>query len=192
MGPSGEFADDGSAVIECKIPQDEREAEEWAERTLVFRTRPLGSEKMVLVDAGAMLSAEEMMREEDASDAVCLYLHQAVSETIDLEETMNPDWVMGEGFSFRVGHQMADGMGAYILAGDFLKFFAEQLGGRSEKKFDWGTASNNVPEPWVRMMNANQQTCGEEFEDNVKKNTHLVLETIVRAVRLAESNPQLT
>lgn len=179
MGPNGEFAEDGSAMIECEIPADKHDAGRWAGRTMAFGTGPSGS-----AHSEAMLSAEKMMREEEVSDAVCVYLHPTFSTS--------PAQVFGAGFSFRVGHQMADGMGAYIIAGYFLRFLAEGLGGRHEEDLHWRDATKHLPEPWVKMMNAYQQTAGKEFEANVAKNTALVLETVVCLLCHKSSVPALT
>jgi len=83
-------------------------------------------------------------------------------------------------------------LGAYIIAGSFLRFLAEGLGGRHEEDLDWGDAAKHLPEPWVRMMNAYQQTAGKDFEANVAKNTALVLETIVCLLYHKSSVPALT
>lgn len=81
--------------------------------------------------------------------------------------------------AFRVDHMTADGVGAYILVAHFLKFLAHAVGGR-EETFDWAALNWKIPMPWVGMMNADQRTEGNEFEDGVQDLTSLVMEANVR------------
>lgn len=176
MGPMGNLDADGSAVIGCEIPASEEEAVGWMERTLILSN----SDERDWVGEKAMSSAEEMMREKkDGDDPICLCLHRAYLGGPKSEDTYD---VTGTGFSFRVDHQMADGIGAYIIAGSFFNLLAAEIGGRSNPKVDWREATNNLPVPWVQMMNADQQTEGKDFEENVRRNTNLVLEAMVCTV----------
>ena len=87
--------------------------------------------------------------------------------------------VVGTEFCFRVDYQLADGMGVYILAGNFFKIFAKEASRDNDEKIEWEKAVENIPEPWVFMMNAKQETEGKGFEEMVTKNAELVLEAIV-------------
>ena len=162
--------------IECEIPMHEQKAREWARRTMTLVPSPDG-----LGTAEAVSSPEKTLREkndheESDRNAVCICLHTMFSRE---KETLE---VGGAAFSFRVDHQIIDGIGAYIIAGSFLKLFARALGEGTEQYIDWydrSRARQCVPEPWVGMMNANQQTSGKLFEANIKRNAALLLRSLV-------------
>ena len=169
---SGDFVG-GNAIMECQIPRTDGEANDWAGRTSYLEG--------TVLEADPMLSAERQMREHDVSDPVCLQLNAIASQDADNEH------VLGSEFCFRVDHQLADGMGVYILAGNFFKILAGEVGREESEKIEWAKAAENIPEPWVRMMNVNQKTESKHFEERVKKNAELVLESVVRSIRYSSS-----
>ena len=162
---SGEFNTDGSPIMECRIPMSETEAQEWVEKTLYLGDSGL--------DSQTESSAESQIRMESVEDPVCVRLNHIRGPN----SHYGP--VVGADFCFRVDHQLADGMGVYILAGNFLKIFGQEVGRENDEKIEWEKAVENIPEPWILMMNAKQETGGGSFEERVKKNTELVLEAIV-------------
>lgn len=165
---SGDFVG-GNAIMECQIPRTDGEANDWARRTSYLED--------TVLEADPMLSAERQMREHDISDPVCLQLNAIASQDADNEH------VLGSEFCFRVDHQLADGMGVYILAGNFFKILAGEVGREESEKIEWAKAAENIPEPWVRMMNANQKAESKHFEERGKKNAELVLESVVCSIR---------
>lgn len=158
LGPSNELWDDGSILLELEIPGPDGEAEEWMRRSLYFGICEEGK------------SAEEDKRQAVIRDPVCVRLNARVNQESK---------VAGAEFVFRIDHATADGVGAYIVVANFLKFLAHAIGGR-EETFDWAASNGKLPMPWVGMMNADQKTEGKEFEDGVKKLTSLVLDASVR------------
>ena len=162
---SGDLNADGSPIMECKIPSSETEAEAWLARTLYLGHIDLD----VLIKS----SAESQIRTEVVEDPVCARLNCIIRSESHYEP------VVGAEFCFRVDHQLADGMGVYILAGNFLRIFAREVSRDKDEKIDWEKAGANIPEPWVLMMNAKQKTEGKGFEEKVTRNTELVLEAIV-------------
>ncbi len=162
---SGEFNADGSAIMECKIPSSETEAEEWVAKTLYLGNTDL--------DVQTESSAESQIRAEVVEDPVCARLNYISRPNSHYEP------VVGAEFSFRIDHQLTDGMGVYTLAGNFLKILAKEVSRDKDEKIEWEKAVENIPEPWVLMMNAEQKTEGKGFEERVRKNCELVLETIV-------------
>lgn len=162
---SGEFNADGSPIMECRIPISETEAQEWVAKTLYLGDTGL--------DLQTESSAENQIRMESVEDPVCVRLNYIRRPDSHYEP------VVGADFCFRVDHQLADGMGVYILAGNFLEIFAKEVGRDNDEKIEWEKAVENIPEPWVLMMNAKQETGGDSFEERVKENTELVLEAIV-------------
>ena len=162
---SGEYNADGSAIMESKIPTSETEADEWVTKTLY-----LGDTNL---DVETQSSAESQIRMEVVDDPVCARLNYIGK----LNSHYEP--VVGAEFCFRVDHQLADGMGVYILAGNFLKIFAKEVSRDKDEKIEWEKAVGNIPEPWVLIMNAKQKTEGKGFEERVTKNVELVLEATV-------------
>ena len=162
---SGEFNADGSPIMECKIPSSEAEAEEWVAKTLY-----LGDTNLDLQTGS---SAESQIRKEVVEDPVCVRLNY-ISKPKSHNEPK-----FGAEFCFRVDHQLADGMGVYILAGNFLRIFAKEVSRDEGEKIEWEKAVGNIPEPWVLIMNAKQKTEGKDFEERATKNTELVLEAMV-------------
>lgn len=157
LGPSSEQGEDGSILLELKIPVSERETREWMRRSLFLGTCVEGK------------SAEEEMRQAVIRDPVCVRLNARVDQDSK---------VFGAEFAFRVDHLTADGVGAYIVTACFLKFLANAVGGR-EEAFDWEAWKETLPTPWVGMMNTHPRTEGKEFEEGVKKTTNLVMEASV-------------
>ncbi len=162
---SGEFNADGSPIMECKIPSSETEAEEWVAKTLYLGDTDL--------DVQTESSAESQIRMEVVEDPVCARLNYISRPKSHYEP------VVGAEFCFRVDHQLADGMGVYILAGNFLKIFAKEVSRDQDERIEWEKAVGNIPEPWILMMNAKQKIEGKSFEERVTKNAELVLEAIV-------------
>ena len=162
---SGGYNTDGSPIMECRIPLSETEAQEWVAKTLYLGDTGL--------DSQTESSAEDQIRMESVEYPVCVRLNHT------RRPNSHYDPIVGADFCFRVDHQLADGMGVYILAGNFLKVFAQEVGRDNGEKIEWEKAVENIPEPWVLMMNAKQETGGDIFEERVTKNTELVLEAIV-------------
>lgn len=158
LRPSSEQSEDGSILLELKIPGSVEEARDWMSTSLYIGICEEGK------------SAEEEMRQAVIGDPVCVRLNAKR----DKESR-----VAGGEFAFRVDHMTADGVGAYILAAYFLKFLAHAVGGR-EETFDWAALSGKLPMPWVKIMNDDQKTEGEAFEEGVKNLTNLVMEASVR------------
>lgn len=154
LGPSSEQGEDGSILLELKIPGSDGEAREWMRRSLFFGTCEEGN------------SAEEEMRQAVITHPVCVRL----TARVDQEGK-----VAGAEFAFRVDHMTADGVGAYILAGCYFEFLAHAVSGR-EATLDWEALKGKLPMPWVGMMNSEQRTEGKEFEEGVKNLTNLVME----------------
>ena len=157
LEPSSEQGEDGSILLELKIPVSERETRDWMRRSLFLGTCVEGK------------SAEEEMRQAVIRDPVCVRLNARVDQDSK---------VFGAEFAFRVDHLTADGVGAYIVTACFLKFLANAVSGR-EETFDWEAWKETLPTPWVGMMNTHQRTEGKEFEEGVKKTTNLVMEASV-------------
>ena len=165
---SGEFDADGSPIMECKIPSSETEAEEWVAKTLY-----LGDNNL---DVQTESSAESQIRMEVVDDPVCARLNY-----ISRPKSHNEP-AFGAEFCLRVDHQLADGMGVYILTGNFLRILAKEVSrDKDDEKIEWEKAVGNITEPWVLMMNAKQKTEGKDFEERATKNTELVLEAMVCA-----------
>ena len=162
---SGEVNADGSPLMECKIPNSETEAEEWVARTLYLGDTDL--------EVQTESSAESQMRMEVVEDPVCARLNYIGRPNSHSEP------VAGTEFCFRVDHQLADGMGVYILVGNFLKILAKEVRRDKDEKIEWEKAVGNIPEPWIVMMNAQQKIEGKEFEERVTKNAERVLEALV-------------
>ena len=162
---SGDSNADGSPIMECKIPISETEADKWLAKTLYLGHMDL--------DVQTKSSAESQIRMEVVEDPVCARLNY-----ISRPESHHEP-VVGAEFCFRVDHQLADGMGVYILAGNFLRIFAREVIKEKDEKIEWEKAVANIPEPWVLMMNAKQKTEGKDFEERVTRNVELVLEAIV-------------
>ena len=163
---SGELNADGAPIMECKIPNSETEAEEWLAKTLY-----LGH---IDLDVQTKSSAESQIRMEVVEDPVCARLNYISRPESHYEP------IVGAELRFRVDHQLADGMGVYILAGNFLRIFAREMSTEKDDKIEWEKAVANIPEPWVLMMNAKQKIEGKGFEERVTRNAELVLEAIVR------------
>ena len=87
--------------MECKIPSSEQEAEEWVARTLYLGDTDL--------DVQTETSAESQLRVEAVKDPVCARLN-CIGRPNSHHEPVG-----GAEFCFRVDHQLADGMGVYIL-----------------------------------------------------------------------------
>lgn len=157
LGPSSGQGDDGSILLELKVPGSDGEAREWMRRSLFFGICEEGKR------------VEEEMRHTVPSQPVCVRLNARVDQECK---------VSGVDFAFRVDHMTADGVGAYIVTACFLKFLANAVGGR-EQTFDWKALNGEIPTPWVGMMNTDQRTEGKEFDEGAKSLTNLVMEANV-------------
>ena len=111
LRPSSEQWDDGSILFELKIPGSNGEAREWMGRSLYLGICEEGK------------SAEEEMRQAVIVDPVCMRLNARVDQESK---------VAGGEFAFRMDHATVDGVGAYIVVANFLKFLAHAIGGRAD------------------------------------------------------------
>lgn len=157
LGPSSEQGDDGSILVQLKIPGSVEEVIEWMRRSLFFGVY----EKC--------RSAEEEMRKAAIEEPVSVRLN-----VISDPESK----VSGAEFAFRLDHLTADGVGAYIVTACFLNFLVNAMGGRDET-LNWESLKGKLPTPWLGMMNTAQRTEGHEFEEGVKKLTNLEMEASV-------------
>ena len=165
---SGDFAADGSAIMECQIPRSKEEAQEWVARTLFVGH--------AATDAQTAPGAEALIQTEAIDDPVGARLNSS------LRPNSHSKLVIGGDFSFRVDHRLADGMGVYILAGNFFRILALEVSRDDKaKEMEWEQAAQNIPSPWVFIMNAKQEIEGENFEEMARQNTELVLESTVRS-----------
>ena len=157
LKPSSGQAEDGSLLLELSIPESDREATEWAKRSLFLDTCEDGK------------SVEDEMMQAGIEEPVGLRLNARVDQE---------GKVVAAEFAFRADHLTTDGVGAYVLAGCFFKFLAHAVGGR-EEIFDWDALRRKVPIPWVDMMNSAQRTEGKEFEEGIRVLTNLLTEAAV-------------
>lgn len=174
---TGDFNADGSAIMQCEIPRHERVVKDWVKRTFL-----LGIEGP---HAGGVASVEvEMRGKEITTDPVSVLWHATYSKPeipgirrrrLNLE---NLPQFIGAAFCLKVDHGLADGIGAYVLAGKYLKLVGEELGGRAAETMKWAKAVDNLPKAWVRMVNKEQKTGGEEFEKDVRALTELMTESL--------------
>lgn len=175
---SGEYNEDGSVVMQCEIPQDERVAEDW-----LLRTFSTGIDLIVKGDAEAMAAVEQEMRKQSVhTNPIAVRLHVLSENPIVTPEDCQQRRASGDSskyraaFCFRADHGLTDGMGAYMIAGKYLKLLAEILGSKQEdKKIDWTKAIDRVPKPWVQMLNKQQKLKGPDFEAAVIENTEIVM-----------------
>lgn len=172
---SGRFYPDGSAIMQCEIPMDEAAARAWVGRTCHTVLDPVGV-------IGAMEVAEEAMRKRKFADPVAVILQATYSQSAEGKSTST-----GAAFSMRVDHGLADGMGAYLLAGKYFRILGEELGGREEEQIDWKEAARRIPKCWVELLNEEQRTEGEDFEEAVRCNINLVMESTVRLATFPRS-----
>lgn len=163
--------------MQCEIPQHGIIAEDWVKRTFFVGVGP--------PQHGEMAPVEVDMREQEISvDPVSVLWHATNSRSKDpgklmgrSEEEVLPQ-LIGAKFCLRVDHGLTDGMGAYIVAGKYLKLVGEELGGRADEGIEWAKAARNMPKAWVEMLNEKQKTDGKEFEEVVEENTDLVMESL--------------
>ena len=159
--------------MQCEIPQHGIVAEDWVKRTFFVGSDPL--------QQGDMAPVELDMREHEITvDPVSVLWHATYSRPENPETLMGRSeetlpQLIGAKFCLRVDHGLADGMGAYIVAGKYLKLVAEELGGRADNGIEWAKAAGNMPKAWVEMLNEKQKTTGKEFEEGVEENTKLVM-----------------
>lgn len=146
LRPSSGQGEDGSLLLELSIPESDREATEWAKRSLFLDT---------CEDAK---SVEEELRQAVIEEPVGLRFNARVDQEGN---------VAGAEFAFRSDHMTTDVVGAYMLAGQFFEFLAHAVGGM-EETFDWEAVKRKVPMPWIDMMNSEQSTEGKVFEEGIR------------------------
>ena len=161
---SGKFDASGNSIMQCELPQDEDALLAWSKRTLYFNLDQVDEKDM-------MNAAEEYLRRQTFTDSVGVCLHCS-----NIEPQRAARRLTEVAFSMRVDHGLADGIGAYILAGKYLKILGEELHSQSSDHRDWTSSKERIPKAWVQMLNPEQKTTGDEFEQNVRKTTELVLE----------------
>ena len=183
MRASGDFAEDGGAIMQVEIPRNGVEAGEWAGRTLMFLE---GGDAVDAVSRngmdGAVEEVESALRSPDLPtdvDPVNVCWRPVFSP----QRTTESKWVTDAAFCMRVDHGLADGMGADLVVGKYLALLAEALDvskeGKGDEELDWKEATRRIPKAWVQMMDKRQKTEGEVFEDNVRENTALIMGSMV-------------
>lgn len=77
-----------------------------------------------------------------------------------------------------VDHQVADGIGVYILLGKYLTLLASELGrrpGGAEMEMRWEESWKNLSPPWILRMNDEQVFSGKEYEEIAERNRDVIL-----------------
>jgi len=171
--PSGRFNPDGSAIMQCEVPEDDSVVRAWVRRTFHTSVGPSS-------EGEAMTIAESALRKQDLTDPVGI--HWRATNPQCEGGMLEP---MCSTFSLRVDHALGDGMSVYLLLGKYLRLISEQLSGRGEEQIDWFEAKHRIPESWVEKLNEEQRTEGKDFEEAVKNNFNLVLESAVCPLRVS-------
>lgn len=160
-------ADDGCAMMECRVPINNTEAKEWAGRTLSFD-----------VDFGDVKErigrAEIGLRKRESSDPVYLrFSSKFVPRSIHGE--------IGKAeFCFRVDHGCTDGIGTHILAGHYFRLLACELGLKNQEHVKWECCVESLPPPWIMVINSRQMLKGKAYEEGVRRFNHQIIEARVR------------
>ncbi|KAL8717401.1 MAG: hypothetical protein Q9225_005345 [Loekoesia sp. 1 TL-2023] len=150
--------DDGKGCMVCSIPLDNEEAYEWLRRTLSTR---FGEEAYDFSHAISPAVQEGEYQEKEANGMTTLLV---IAQCSGLETPVDKISLL-----FSVDHTYTDGIGLRILANAFLRIFARDLSADSKDPSPpWHLASRNLSPPWTELMNANQQTSGEPFSQNIK------------------------
>ena len=166
---SGDFNSDGSAIMQCEVPKDDADAEAWVQRTLHTCTDPVD-------ETAAMTAAEEELRKQETTDPVSVRLH-----SINSPPERGTSRATRSAFSMRVDHGLADGMGVYLLIGKYFQLLGEELGGREGGPLDWTKASDRIPKAWMELLDDEQKTKGQDFEESVRRNMDLIMDSVVSA-----------
>ncbi|KAL8636460.1 MAG: hypothetical protein Q9226_009253, partial [Calogaya cf. arnoldii] len=84
--------------------------------------------------------------------------------------------VISISFLFRVDYTYADGIGIRLVAKACLKIFAHYLSETPENHMPlWQHTSRNFSPPWIGLVNDQQKTYGEDFENNVRDDIDALL-----------------
>ena len=146
--------DEESRKMCCPVPSSHEEVMAWAKATLSFDFER----------NNAFLGLRERVAELRKDRVPPVVLRFAASgEQVVGENKM----LIKVQYAFCVDHSCTDGIGMYLIAGIYLALLAEQLSDSAPKNLDWASCVDNLPVPWVRILNREQRTGGVELEKSV-------------------------
>ena len=148
----------------CPIPSSEEEAAAWADATLKFDLAR-NSENGTMGKAVAYLRSRVTELKGEHMPPVSLQFAATSGG-----ETWKDGILKGVQYAFCVDHACTDGVGTYLIAGRYFAVLAKYIGGGVDERevgLDWRRCMENLPEPWLGVMNQEQRTWGVEFEKNV-------------------------
>lgn len=163
-------------LLKYTIPADDDDVFGWAEQTSTCEAEY--SRIKQENNPAAMIDTVERIWS-SLSESPAADLDQMAYLCLFTEKPRGPDELVERmQFLMRFDHLCADGIGAQILAGEFLKIFAEK------PDMAWrptlSASIKNLMPSWIEIMNTEQRMDGPEFEDAVQKQRVLMLEHMVR------------
>ena len=161
----------------CSIPSNLEEATEWADASLSFdfaRDPESGTSGNAIKGLRGRVAD---LRGERVPPVVLRFAAR-------LKDKGEQEKMLGEiQYAFCVDHACTDGVGVYMVAGKYLALLAEQLSDSISKELDWAKCVDNLPMPWIGVMNSEQRTDGAGFAKNVNLLQEKIDEYIVCARR---------
>lgn len=159
---------DGKPFMQCQIPKDEDEVNEWVNRTAFF-------------DQGLKGISFEGQRKNLLLRKQAFDLETA-SLLLYLELDIDEDSVSRFHLMLNMDHEATDGIGTRILFGKYLSLLAKFLSGSpgvGQGEMEWAESSRNVSPPWISIMDEEQITSGPQYDEMAQMNKTLLLENMV-------------
>jgi hypothetical protein len=103
---------------------------------------------------------------------------------LQVETTSSQREITKIGFLFNLDHLCTDGIGICIIAGLFLRLFAQRLSsGSHEEEVDlkWQDSASKLSPPWISIMNDKQKTSGLDFDVAVARQFQFLHESVSSA-----------
>ena len=155
----------------CAVPLNQEEATAWAESTLILdfaeEAEPVRSKNAI-----------GLAREHVANPRK----DHVYPVSLRFSKVSRKDGMIGETqYVFCVDHTCTDGVGVYLIAGKYFALLADGLCNPVRKELEWVKCFNNLPVPWVAVMNQKQNTTGTDFERNTNAVQEKILQSTVSA-----------
>lgn len=158
---------DGKLFMQYHTPRSQ-EAEKWVDQTHYFQS---GSDEQDLKGLRkALLAAKQshhshdafLLCRADAKDGAGVVRHSQIMICID--------------------HQVADGIGARIIFGQFLTLLASMLEtavDTVDAAIRWNESRSNLSQPWIYCMDEHQVFSGPEYEATAATKRDILLNQMV-------------
>ncbi len=158
-------------LVQYRAPKDDKEAQGWAERTVIAKASKRGH-----LDVRDVYIKDLLANGPKSADATTIHIAASVPE---LESPLQDAEVS---FVFHSNHLYYDGIGLREMIGAFFRDLAIELGRDSSvpaEKVNWEKSVQNLTPACAELLGSGQEISGPSFDDALKDQLGSIMRVMV-------------